>query len=76
MDSRATEASLGGLSTFAEHYGKGSGQKHSDFKALVCQQVYTTFKLRRARDWWLDISCGGGTRQLVAALAPKVQQSR
>ena len=48
------------------YYGKGSTQKHSDFKAVLCQRVYTTFKLRDPSHWWLDISCGGGNRQMVA----------
>lgn len=57
---RATEAKLGGLHSFAKEYGKGSAQKHSDFKSVICQRVYTTFKLIDPdREWWLDISCGG-----------------
>jgi hypothetical protein len=65
---RKSEAALGSLHTFSTHYNKGSAQQHSDFKATVCQRVYTTFKLRKPdTDWWLDISCGGGSRQMVAA---------
>ena len=33
------EAELGNLHQFAGYYGKGSSQKHSDFKATVCQRV-------------------------------------
>lgn len=58
--SRATEAKLGGLHSFANEYGKGSAQKHSDFKSVICQRVYTTFKLIDPdQEWWLDICCGG-----------------
>lgn len=64
---RKTFAQLGGLSKFSEYYGKGIAQAHSDFKATVAQRVLTTFRLARQEEWWLDISCGGGTRQLVSA---------
>ncbi len=57
---RQTEATLGGLHSFATCYGKGNAQKHSDFKSTICQRVYTTFKLRDPNEeWWLDICCGG-----------------
>ena len=57
---RATEAKLGSLHSFATEYGKGNAQKHSDFKSVICQRVYTTFKLIDPdQEWWLDISCGG-----------------
>lgn len=57
---RQSEATLGALHTFATTYGKGNAQKHSDFKSVICQRVYTTFKLRDpGEEWWLDISCGG-----------------
>ena len=58
---RSTEACLGSIHTFSTTYayGKGSAQKHSDFKSAVCQRVYTTFKLADPGMWWLDISCGG-----------------
>ena len=67
LAARKSEAVLGGLSTFNTWYNKGSAQQHSDFKATVCQRVYTTFKLRQPASWWLDVSCGGGSRQMVAA---------
>jgi 2-polyprenyl-3-methyl-5-hydroxy-6-metoxy-1,4-benzoquinol methylase len=65
---RTTQATLGHLYSFRDYYGKGSSQQHSDFKATVAQRVYTTFKLADSASWWLDISCGGGTRQMVAAV--------
>ena len=54
---------LGNLSTFSTYYGKGSPQLYSDFKAALCQRVYSTFKLVRAGDGWFDPCCGGGVRQ-------------
>ena len=59
---------LGNLSTFFTYYKKGSPQLHSGFKAALCQRIYSTFKLSRAEDGWLDPCCGGGVRQHVAAL--------
>ena len=47
--------------------GKGQEQKHSDFKATLVQRVVTTFQLPSFDQAWLDICCGGGSRQLVAA---------
>ena len=70
---RTTTAVLGGLAKYPLYYGKGKGsaQPHSDFKATLAQRVVTTFPLVREGEWWLDVSCGGGTRQLVAACCGK-----
>eukprot|EP01043_Picozoa_sp_COSAG02_P013974 COSAG02_NODE_567_length_20212_cov_18.927460_8_plen_176_part_00 len=66
---RQTEATLGGLHSFATCYGKGNAQKHSDFKSIICQRVYTTFKLRDPnKEWWLDISCGGALSVVDSAV--------
>jgi preprotein translocase subunit YajC len=65
---RQSQAELGNVSTFTSYYGKGQQQAFSDFKATVVQRAMTTFKLARPGEWILDISCGGGTRQMVAGM--------